>query len=150
MLPAVPGSTPAATRRRVLFATGAGARMYRAEVRTLLRRLGRAAGLPDELAGSLSPHSMRHAFATLNLDAGASLRDLQDAMGHASPRTTRRYDRSRGNLDRSPATCSPGTSAAPAELHVVPLLIGPAHLDVISFRCISDHVWLGTQRSLCP
>jgi integrase/recombinase XerD len=45
---------------------------------------------------------MRHAFATLNLDAGASLRDLQDAMGHASPRTTRRYDRSRSNLDRSP------------------------------------------------
>ena len=100
-LPAVPGST-AAARRRVLFATGAGARMYRAEVRALLRRLGRAAGLPAALAGSLSPHSMRHAFATLNLDAGASLRDLQDAMGHASPRTTRRYDRSRGNLDRSP------------------------------------------------
>jgi integrase len=43
-----------------------------------------------------------HTFATLNLDAGASLRDLQDAMGHASPRATRRYDRSRGNLDRSP------------------------------------------------
>jgi len=37
-----------------------------------------------------------------SLDAGASLRDLQDAMGHASPCTTRRYDRSRGNLDRSP------------------------------------------------
>jgi integrase len=43
-----------------------------------------------------------HTFATLNLDVGASLRDLQDAMGHASPRATRRYDRSRGNLDRSP------------------------------------------------
>ena len=47
------------------------------------------------------------AFATLNQlfnwMPGASLRDLQDAMGHASPRTTRRYDRSRGNLD-----CSPG------------------------------------------
>lgn len=100
-LPALPGSA-GAPRRRVLFATGAGARMYRAEVRALLRRLGRAAGLPEELTGSLSPHAMRHAFATLNLDAGASLRDLQDAMGHASPRTTRRYDRSRGNLDRSP------------------------------------------------
>jgi integrase/recombinase XerD len=104
-LPAIPG-TVAAAPRRVLFAAGAGARMYRAEVRGLLRRLGRAAGLPAELAGSLSPHSMRHAFATLNLDAGASLRDLQDAMGHASPRTTRRYDRSRGNLDppRLPAS----------------------------------------------
>lgn len=100
-LPAIPGGA-AAPRRRVLFATGTGARMYRAEVRALLRRLGRAADLPDELTGSLSPHSMRHAFATLNLDAGASLRDLQDALGHASPRTTRRYDRSRGNLDRSP------------------------------------------------
>jgi site-specific recombinase XerD len=100
-LPAVPGSA-GAPRRRVLFATGTGARMYRAEVRALLRRLGRAAGLPPGLTAGLSPHSMRHAFATLNLDAGASLRDLQDAMGHASPRTTRRYDRSRGNLDRSP------------------------------------------------
>jgi len=101
-LPAVPDSS-SATPRRVLFATGSGARMYRAEVRALLRRLGQAAGLPADLAGSLSPHSMRHAFATLNqVSAGASLRDLQDAMGHASPRTTRRYDRSRGNLDRSP------------------------------------------------
>ena len=101
-LPAAPGSTAAAARRRVLFATGTGARMYRAEVRALLQRLGHAAGLPGALAASLSPHSMRHAFATLNLDAGSSLRDLQDAMGHASPRTTRRYDRSRSNRDRSP------------------------------------------------
>lgn len=37
----------------------AGTRMYPAEIRALLRRL---AGLPGELAGSLSPHSMRHAF----------------------------------------------------------------------------------------
>ncbi len=65
-LPAIPGGAAAAGRRRVLFATGTGARMYRAEVRTLLRRLGRAADLPEDLAGSLSPHSIRHAFATLN------------------------------------------------------------------------------------
>ena len=45
---------------------------------------------------------MRHSYATLYLDAGGSLRDLQDAMGHVDPRTTRRYDRSRGSLDRSP------------------------------------------------
>jgi integrase/recombinase XerD len=30
------------------------------------------------------------------------LQDVQDALGHADPRTTRRYDRSRHNLDRSP------------------------------------------------
>ena len=84
------------------------ARMYRAEVRALLHRLGRAAGFPTDLAGSLSPHAMRHAFAALNLDAGASLRDLQDAMGHASPRTTRRYDRSRSHLDRLPGYLLPG------------------------------------------
>ena len=42
-----------------------------------------------------SPHSLRHAFVTAALDAGASLRDVQDAAGHADPRTTRRYDRSR-------------------------------------------------------
>jgi integrase len=45
---------------------------------------------------------LRHAFVTLALDAGVNLRDVQDAAGHADPRTTRRYDRSRHNLDRHP------------------------------------------------
>jgi integrase len=44
---------------------------------------------------------VRHAYATLYLDAGGSLRDLQDAMGHADPQTTR-YDRARYSLDQSP------------------------------------------------
>ena len=63
VLPAVPGGRAAAARR-ILFATGTGARMYRAEIRALLRRLGHAAGLPGGMAASLSPHSMRHGFAT--------------------------------------------------------------------------------------
>jgi integrase len=36
------------------------------------------------------------------LGAGVPLQDVQDAMGHADPRTTRAYDRSRHNLDRHP------------------------------------------------
>lgn len=66
-----------------------------------LRRLCRAAALPAEV----SPHSPRHSYPTEALRLGAALQDLQDlqdAIGHADPRTTRRYDRSRHNLDRSP------------------------------------------------
>jgi len=35
-----------------------------------------------------------------SLDAGVPLRDVQDAASHADPRTTIRYDRARGSLDR--------------------------------------------------
>lgn len=63
-----------------------------------LGRLCRAAGLP----AGVTPHSLRHSYATESLRLGAALQDVQDALGHADPRTTRRYDRSRNNLDRSP------------------------------------------------
>jgi integrase/recombinase XerD len=101
-LPAVPGQPGARMPRRALFATHTGARLFPADVWHLIRRLGRSAGLPGDLVSRLGPHAMRHSFATLYLDAGGSLRDLQDAMGHADPRTTRRYDRARFSLDRSP------------------------------------------------
>jgi integrase/recombinase XerD len=61
----------------------------------------KAAGI--ESWAQLSVHSLRHTGITLALDAGATLRDVQDYAGHRDPRTTRRYDRSRDNLDRSPA-----------------------------------------------
>jgi integrase len=98
----VPGGPGAARPRRGLFATATGARLFPADVWQLIRRLGTAAALPPDLVGHLGPHALRHSFATLYLDAGGSLRDLQDAMGHADPRTTRRYDRARYSLDRSP------------------------------------------------
>ena len=41
-----------------------------------------------------------HAFITAALDAGVPLRDVQEAASHADPRTTMRYDRARGSLDR--------------------------------------------------
>jgi integrase/recombinase XerD len=66
----------------------------------LIRRLARRAGIAA--ADKISPHSLRHSFATELLGAGVPLQDVQDAMGHADPRTTRAYDRSRHNLDRHP------------------------------------------------
>ena len=68
----------------------------------LARWLARKAGVD---VGELNPHSLRHRFVTAALDAGVSLRGVQDAAGLADPRTTRRYDRARHNLDRA-ATCA--------------------------------------------
>ncbi|TXR51553.1 tyrosine-type recombinase/integrase [Quadrisphaera setariae] len=83
-----------------LLVTRTGAGMDRHAIWRLLRRLARDA-VPDK-AASIHPHDLRHTFVTLSLDAGASLRDVQDAAGHADPRTTRRYDRARHHLDRHP------------------------------------------------
>jgi len=83
-----------------LFQTSTGKRLDQATLWRTLRRLA-ATAVPDK-ALTLHPHDLRHAFVTLSLDAGASLRDVQDAAGHADPRTTRRYDRARYNLDRHP------------------------------------------------
>jgi integrase len=67
----------------------------------LIRRLAKGAGIPS--AHKIRPHSLRHSFATELLAAGVPLQDVQDAMGHADPRTTRAYDRARHNLDRHPS-----------------------------------------------
>lgn len=67
----------------------------------LARRLAREADV--ETWGQPSPHSLRHSAITLALDAGASLRDVQDYAGHKDPRTTRRYDHARDSLDRNAA-----------------------------------------------
>jgi integrase/recombinase XerD len=84
-----------------LFVTASGARLDRHSVFRLVRRLAEIAGIPAW--AKLSPHSLRHAFATAARDEGVPLEDVQDAMGHADPRTTRRYDRDRHNLDRDPS-----------------------------------------------
>ncbi|NJC72120.1 tyrosine-type recombinase/integrase [Planosporangium thailandense] len=83
-----------------LFVTASGARVDRHAVFRLVRRLAREAGIPAW--ADVSPHSLRHAFATIARGEGVPLEDVQDAMGHADPRTTRRYDRDRHNLDRDP------------------------------------------------
>ena len=102
---APPGQGPSgqpSPPRSVLFATATGGRLYAADVWRVVRRLAARAGLPDYLACHLGPEAMRHSFATLYLDAGGSLRDLQKVMGHADMRTTRRYDPGQQVPERSP------------------------------------------------
>jgi integrase/recombinase XerD len=83
-----------------LFVTATDKRWDRSEAWRTLRRLARDA-VPGK-AASLHPHDLRHTFVTLSLDAGATLQDVQDAAGHADPRTTQRYNRARHNLDKHP------------------------------------------------
>jgi integrase/recombinase XerD len=64
----------------------------------MVRRLARRAALDG--AGEIRPHSLRVFFITGAREAGVALEDVQDAAGHADPRTTRRYDRGRHSLDR--------------------------------------------------
>jgi site-specific recombinase XerD len=58
-------------------------------------RLVAALGRKIQLGRPLCPHDLRHAAITNLLDAGGSLAEAQDFAGHASPLTTRRYDRHR-------------------------------------------------------
>jgi integrase/recombinase XerD len=79
-----------------VFLAADGRRLDRHGAGRMVRRVARRAGITKPVG----PHTLRHAFITAALDAGVSLRDVQEAASHADPRTTMRYDRARGSLDR--------------------------------------------------
>jgi site-specific recombinase XerD len=79
-----------------IFLTPNGQRLDRHGAARAVRRVARRAGIIKPVG----PHTLRHAFITAALDAGVPLRDVQEAASHADPRTTMRYDRARGSLDR--------------------------------------------------
>ncbi len=79
-----------------IFLTPDGQRLDRHGAAWSVRRVVRRAGISKPVG----PHTLRHAFITAALDAGVPLRDVQEAASHADPRTTMRYDRARGSLDR--------------------------------------------------
>ena len=67
---------------------------------TAPRGVVRRVAIRGGITKPVGPHTLRHAFITAALDAGVPLRDVQEAASHADPRTTMRYDRARGSLDR--------------------------------------------------
>jgi integrase/recombinase XerD len=72
---------------QALFLNARGARLSRQSAWTILQETAARAGL----AGKVSPHTMRHSFATHLLENGADVRVVQELLGHASVATTQIY-----------------------------------------------------------
>ena len=73
--------------RRALFVNGQGSRLSARSVERFLRTYGLRAGI----GVTVTPHALRHSFATHLLEMGADLRTVQELLGHVSLSTTQKY-----------------------------------------------------------
>ena len=71
----------------LLFLSRSGRRLSRESIWARVRKHARAAGLRKKV----SPHTLRHSFATHLLEGGADLRSVQEMLGHANIATTQIY-----------------------------------------------------------
>ena len=87
--PSVPARDSRAARdsRPAVFLNARGGRLSRQSAWTVLRTAATRAGL----TAGISPHTLRHSFATHLLDGGADVRVVQELLGHASVTTTQIY-----------------------------------------------------------
>ncbi len=74
-------------REKALFVTIKGKRIHRVEIWKQLKAYAKKMGIAKEI----SPHSLRHTFATHLLDHGAPIRVIQEMLGHSSINSTNRY-----------------------------------------------------------
>lgn len=82
---------------------GRGERLSRRGIRQVVDKYLQAANLKYLAGRTLSAHSLRHTAGTLALRNGASLRQVQDLLGHADPRTTAIYAHVGDRWEHNPA-----------------------------------------------